>query len=202
VLRIQVQKYTERKFTIISRELESLKGMILDNGCGEGISRNYMKNVAYVGIDLKFHKCQKKRENFVVASATKLPFINECFDAILFLDVIEHINNSKDLESLTEVYRTLKYDGRMIISTPNIETVFHGESFLKKDHVNCMSSYILKNKVVTSNLKIIRRIPGDIFIIPPYAWLLKIPLRIRRLLARIHSRFDKYQIYEIRKEVE
>ena len=185
---------------MLSRELESFNGMILDNGCGQGISRNYMKNVIYTGIDLTFHKSQKKRENLVVASATKLPFINECFDGVLFLDVIEHINSPNDRESLTEVYRTLKFDGRMIISTPNIETIFHGESFVEKDHVNCMSSYILKNKIVTSNLKIIRRIPGDIFIIPPYRWLLRIPLRIRRLLARIYSRFDKYQIYEIRKE--
>jgi SAM-dependent methyltransferase len=199
VSEVQVQEYTERKFNILRRELGSLNGLVLDIGCGKGISRRYMKDIRYVGIDIKFNNSQKKPENFIIASATNLPFIEECFDAILFLDIIEHINAPKDIEGLLENYRALKCNGKLIISTPNTSTILHGESFLKKDHVNCMSPKVLKNKFICSKLQIIKRIPGDIFIIPPHRWLLYIPLRIRRLLADIYSRLDKYQIYEVRK---
>lgn len=46
-----------------------------------------------------------------------LPFENESFDAILFLDVLEHINNQK--VSMNEVWRLLKPGGKLFLSLPN-----------------------------------------------------------------------------------
>jgi SAM-dependent methyltransferase len=48
------------------------------------------------------------------------PFPDRTFDAALFLDVIEHVEPRASV--LREIHRTLKDDGRLLVSAPNRET--------------------------------------------------------------------------------
>jgi 2-polyprenyl-3-methyl-5-hydroxy-6-metoxy-1,4-benzoquinol methylase len=50
----------------------------------------------------------------------KLPFKNGQFNVVLFLDVLEHLNQRH--QAMMEVYRILKKDGYLILSLPNRET--------------------------------------------------------------------------------
>lgn len=49
----------------------------------------------------------------------QLPFQNDSFDLILFAEVLEHLRINP-LFCLKEIYRVLKPNGRIILSTPNI----------------------------------------------------------------------------------
>lgn len=49
-----------------------------------------------------------------------LPFTAAAFDAVLFLDVIEHLGPR--LEVLQEIRRVLRPEGRLLVSAPNRET--------------------------------------------------------------------------------
>jgi SAM-dependent methyltransferase len=50
----------------------------------------------------------------------RLPFRDASFDAVLFLDVIEHLEPRRHV--LSEIGRVLTPDGRLLISAPNRET--------------------------------------------------------------------------------
>jgi SAM-dependent methyltransferase len=52
--------------------------------------------------------------------ARPFPFSDSRFDAVLFLDVIEHLNSRREV--LREIRRVLKPDGRLLVSAPNRET--------------------------------------------------------------------------------
>lgn len=54
---------------------------------------------------------------FVVLDATKLPFANDFFEAIVSMETIEHLQQYRDY--LSECKRVLKKGGVFICSTPN-----------------------------------------------------------------------------------
>ncbi|MDO8659044.1 MAG: class I SAM-dependent methyltransferase [Candidatus Parcubacteria bacterium] len=55
--------------------------------------------------------------SFFVGTAEKLPFKDNSFDTIIFLDVIEHIPAQTELTCLKEINRVLKPKGILILST-------------------------------------------------------------------------------------
>jgi len=86
--------------------------MILDVGCGHLSSHLSRGNV---NIDIS--KPYRVPENFVLADAHHLPFIDNIFEKVYFYDVIEHVENPS--KCLREIYRVLKSRGKVEISTPN-----------------------------------------------------------------------------------
>ncbi|GIW06776.1 MAG: hypothetical protein KatS3mg060_1581 [Dehalococcoidia bacterium] len=56
------------------------------------------------------------------ASATELPFYDETFDAVLMLDIVEHLYPEQLLATFREVLRVLKPRGRLVVHTmPNAD---------------------------------------------------------------------------------
>ncbi len=99
-------------------------GVILDLGCGDGVysSRvprhltSYCVDVTNVGL----RRLQKRgKENLlpILASGFELPFVDETFDTVLYVFVVEHLRPDKDLRMLREIRRVLKSSGRAIYTT-------------------------------------------------------------------------------------
>src|SRR5437868_9398773 len=93
----------------------------LDLGCGAGLNLDLLAKYAEpVGMDfseeaLRF--ClERGHKRLCKADAAELPFRDRQFDIITALDVVEHLDD--DLAALTELRRTLKPGGLLIMSVP------------------------------------------------------------------------------------
>jgi len=106
---------------------ERLPGMVLENGCGIGM---YVERLAeysgfIIGLEYDEERANlaasrlSNHTNAAVVCATGeyLPFNQENFDLILSHEVLEHVEN--DVQSASEMIRTLKPGGRAILFVPN-----------------------------------------------------------------------------------
>src|SRR5208282_6078758 len=100
-------------------------GPVLDIGGGTGVagdafapSREYVVCDASPLVSAQSDSSDMKRRT-VVGYATELPFPDASFDAVLMLDVLEHLH-SEDIErSMAQVRRVLRPRGRLLIATPS-----------------------------------------------------------------------------------
>lgn len=94
---------------------------ICEIGCREGYRTKLFYTVSnqVIGVDI-INKVRKEHKNdfqFLLASGTKLPFPDECFDAVVSFDVIEHIEDDK--AALDEIFHVCKKGGFLLLGTPN-----------------------------------------------------------------------------------
>ncbi len=104
-----------------------LKGLeVLEIGCGEGYGAATLsasvKSITGVDVDPAIILHAEKKYGsanclFKVYDGNQLPFANHSFDAIVSLQVIEHIMN--DEQYLGEIVRVLRPGGVLILTTPN-----------------------------------------------------------------------------------
>lgn len=97
------------------------KEKILDIGCGSYpyflINTDFREKT---GIDPSLRKTNFKGLRLIKHDATqKLPFTDNCFDAITMLAVFEHLDKKLLLAVLKEVRRVLNKNGVFIITTPS-----------------------------------------------------------------------------------
>lgn len=108
-----------RKMALVKHRIQSLgkKSSILDAGCGEGVLVEYFFRQGYDirGLDLNYESQYVQR-----GSVLRMPFEDNFFDAILLLDVFEHIAYSDQYIALSEIHRVLKSGGHLIMSIPNL----------------------------------------------------------------------------------
>jgi len=50
-----------------------------------------------------------------------LPFKDNCLDAVMAFDVLEHIHLGKTVEAIEEIYRVLKPEGRLSVFVPSAD---------------------------------------------------------------------------------
>ena len=112
------------RYKFVARLLSS-EDVVLDVGCGEGTSTNfiskYTKKVYGIDKDIKAilrAKHQYPQLDFIVCDA--LNFVSKIkFDAIVMIDFIEHFDKDEG-ELLMKIYSSLLSErGLMIIGTPN-----------------------------------------------------------------------------------
>ena len=119
---------------------DTIDKSILDLGCGKGrFLKHFVKHCSSAtGIDISDKLIDHARKNvpdadFVVGSATKLPFDNESFDLVYSIETFEHI---PDIESaISEIHRVLKPGGKVVIidkSLYSIHPIFSVPTFLRK----------------------------------------------------------------------
>ncbi len=99
--------------------LESLSGgaRVLDLGCARGSFRSAgSSRIARIDREIP----SAPAPGFVQADATKLPFPDHCFDAIISNHSLEHFENLAG--ALAEIGRVIKPDGALYVSVPDAST--------------------------------------------------------------------------------
>jgi len=108
-----------RKVALVDAFVSRLpaEARILDVGSGEGVlvekyggqGRNIM------GVDANYESPSVKK-----ADLATLPFEDASFDAVLCLDVLEHLGLLAQAPALREIRRCLRANGRLLLSVPNL----------------------------------------------------------------------------------
>lgn len=97
--------------------------IVLDLGCGNGVSTSNIKGKLVVGLDLSQSQMVKaktsfKDAEFVVGNAEKLPFKDEVFDLVVAVNLLHHVPNTD--RCLKECWRVLKKEGKLLSVDPNL----------------------------------------------------------------------------------
>ena len=127
---------------------------VLDIGCGEGLG-TWLLAVecgGALGVDLDDEAIKKAQGNWNDPRITFLcdDFFNlkqQKWDAILCLDVIEHILPENTTRFLQKTSDCLTHDGIAIIGTPNDTAQQYASEVAKAGHVNLFSHDRLKNEM-------------------------------------------------------
>jgi SAM-dependent methyltransferase len=106
-----------------------MPGRLLDIGCGDGkfLSEMQARGWAVDGIDFDAKGIQAAKGKYGLSlrhgdlRQAELPA--NSFDAVTMSHVIEHLNDPVGM--LAAIHRVLKPGGRMVITTPNIESIGH-----------------------------------------------------------------------------
>ncbi|MFH1240049.1 MAG: class I SAM-dependent methyltransferase [Candidatus Diapherotrites archaeon] len=94
--------------------------------------------------------CKSKNINALEGDATKIPFGERSFDVVLALDALEHIPD--DAKALSEIYRIIKKDGRVLISVPAFQSLWR-QSDLDAGHLRRYSKKEIINKIEKAGFK-------------------------------------------------
>lgn len=97
-----------------------LKGRVLDVGCGSGVLAGLVDSTSYLGVEVHEASLNRAKDYFPSYSfQNSLPPIEEKFDTVVSLAVIEHV--ADPLVFLESLVRNLKHDpaARIVITTPH-----------------------------------------------------------------------------------
>jgi 2-polyprenyl-3-methyl-5-hydroxy-6-metoxy-1,4-benzoquinol methylase len=123
---------TEKKcLPVHKRVISEISGRkILDLGCNIGnsaadIARRYPSSTV-IGVDNDRQLIEIAKDlygdignlSFGEMSATDLMFNDNEYDCVIFLEVIEHLNDP--VKALKEIYRVLKPNGKLVLATNNV----------------------------------------------------------------------------------
>lgn len=125
---------------------------VLDAGCAEGMySKYFAKNGIFpVGCDIAFSKLRRAKIDstattpYLCADLQKLPFPDNSFEAVLALEIIEHVPDYR--QAIKEIFRvSSKY---VIISVP--VGVFEGAGHINFFHPPDFERWESEHKVIHS----------------------------------------------------
>lgn len=111
---------------------------ILDVGCATGEITEYLTGINYTGVDIdKNNILEMKKRNLEVVEvdlSKQVPQIKKKFNAILMLDILEHLQNPAAV--IENVKTLLEKDGVLVISLPNDYNFFNKVRFILNKNIN------------------------------------------------------------------
>ena len=117
------------------KKKDLLKGNVLDYGCGAGHLLEQMlkqPNVNFYGLDFSADSIDETKKRTAnkpnlkeLILLDKLPthFSDEQFDSITLIETIEHLQDNALHETMQELFRILKSNGKLFITTPSNENL-------------------------------------------------------------------------------
>jgi dTDP-4-dehydrorhamnose reductase len=174
----------------IDRKPKTVK--VLDFGCGSGIFVQELAEARYhsYGIDIseeaiKFGRLQG-RKNLEVLDSHKVNYPDNTFDAIVTLDVLEHLEDEE--WALKEMERILKPDGVLVVMVPAYKFLWGVQDEVAHHYRRYTRSHLLKKIQTATTLHTVRATYFNTFLFPPIA-LVRLISRLLGLKKR-HSDFD------------
>lgn len=99
---------------------------LLDLGCAAGHDTAWFSRKAReaFGLDYSESAVEEARRSyphieFIRGSSASLPFEDNFFDVVTFIEVLEHLPEQDERPTLREIHRVLKPGGILILSTPH-----------------------------------------------------------------------------------
>jgi 2-polyprenyl-3-methyl-5-hydroxy-6-metoxy-1,4-benzoquinol methylase len=144
--------FSSSRYKFVSRMLKG-KSNVLEVGSGDGfysrIVKQSVKNLTICDFDEIFIKDFQKKNDFIwkinslVHDMIKKP-IKKKYDAIYFLDVLEHINKKNESRFIKNCILSMKRDGVVICGIPSLVSQKYASEESKMGHVNCKNGDELK----------------------------------------------------------
>jgi SAM-dependent methyltransferase len=128
--------------SILRRELGATGGAaaarrILSVGCGPAEGLTWLKPFAgyggtIFGLDMEPTHAERVPEGvaFVVGRLEDAPYADASFDAVLALDVLEHLDD--DAAGLREAVRMVKPDGLLLVTVPALPSLWGGQDVVSE----------------------------------------------------------------------
>lgn len=168
------QKYWhQKKWAVLKKFLSGSSGKLLDIGCADGTTTNFIKEnfkglqvsgVDYYDKAIDFAKKKYPGIKFIVGDAHNLPFQKSSFDLVITIETLEHLENPDKV--LAEINRVLKQGGYLIIGQDTNNILFKAIWWLwtkgkgsvwVNSHINCMKPVQLIKKIKSKGLRIIQK---------------------------------------------
>ncbi len=162
----------------LQKHLKNIKNpVVMEVGCSSGyfiqdIISN-IPNVTLVGTDVikqSLSKLSREMPNvpFMCFDLLQSPLTDDSFDAIVLLNVLEHIEN--DIDAMNQVYRMLKPGGVAIIELPAGPHLYDQYDKILK-HYRRYSMLELVSKLKKSSFSILNKSHIGFFVYPAFTFI-------------------------------
>ena len=145
--------FTFSRYKFVSKMFDGFES-VLELGCGDGfasrIVRQTVKELVVTDFDPKFIdeiNAVTGSEWTLIAKVHDMvsSSMNESFDGIFSLDVLEHIEAENEDVFLKNTCASLKRHGSLIVGMPSLESQVYASEGSKVGHVNCKSGNELRD---------------------------------------------------------
>ena len=159
------------KFNYIKKKINK-KHIHLDIGCGSGTFVSLLNNKMSCGIDIsskqiKYANMKYGAKNKIFYSFNKrIPFKKKKFDSVSLIELVEHLSDREIYILFKEIFRVLKPNGVIHITTPNylslwpiLEIILNQISKVSYEHQHINKFNLFNTNKITNklNLKIIEK---------------------------------------------
>ena len=153
-------KYLILNHVVLFNETVRKRPRILDVGCGIGVYTRFLKKEGFevYGVDYSASAVEISKQ--IKASATALPFKDNCFDVVIAIHLIEHLTQKETRSFLQEVNRVLDISGKVFLLTPNMwnmrQLLTNKDVFIDPTHINMFNPKRLKRLLKNGNFTEVR----------------------------------------------
>lgn len=180
--------YAAKRKLVMTVLTNERPGPCLDLGCGGGAMLSQLsRSREAFGVDLASsaldHARSRGLNRLVRSQATSLPFADNCFQAALVLDVLEH--DPCPVELLGEVKRVLKPEGLLLITVPAFKWMWSYADHIL-GHYRRYTISELEEELSAAGFHFVRLTYFHSWLLP-VAWTFR---RLRSLLGRPESADD------------